>query len=206
MVQGRELCAEVLARQFRAARKRRKDDSGLAARIVVCQRVGSCALLTGLQEVDYFAHGVSTIIRGVVSCRRTPRLRPRSGVGGGGGGRRHRKAAPNFPVNGPQRGPPTDVSRGVSLASAPPTFRARAPPLRARRQFRAPARSQERLRIRNSGSAPWSRRHHHTLRIPWDAQAPGRSRASRGPASRSLPPTGTLCVRTSCLEPPRSER
>ncbi len=72
MIQGRELCAE--ARQFRAARKRRKDDSGLAARTVVCQRVGSCALLTGLQEVDYFAHGVSAIIRGVVSCRRTPRL------------------------------------------------------------------------------------------------------------------------------------
>src|ERR1700722_14582945 len=73
MVQGRELCAEVLARQFRAARNRRKDDSGLAARIVarivVCQRVGPCALLTGLQEVDYFAHGVSAIIWG---CRFLP--------------------------------------------------------------------------------------------------------------------------------------
>jgi hypothetical protein len=74
VVEGRELGAKILARQFQIARKSRGDDIGSWAQVVVHKPVGAYAPRMGLQEIDYFAHKTisqfaGAIIRRVISCR-----------------------------------------------------------------------------------------------------------------------------------------
>ena len=99
-------------------------------------------------------------------------------------------------------GPSYGIRWRASACGAP--YRAPAPSLRAGRLCSATARSQNRLRRRNPESAPRPRPAHmmHTQKgVP-----ALRSRASRMAPSRPPPPTETLCVCTSRLEPPIREQ